>query len=213
MNKLKEVKATIRISLHLQMLRDQPWIKDKHWSAMFTHSASPHFLVHTRPLMMMMIPVKTLLPLLRFTNCRVPVLSVAWAQLVCLNDSMRGSQCWVTKAGDTGVGRDGDTRTLLRSSSLWLAVSSSSSDYNTIHHQGDGQQRHRPIDTSPGTECGSVLISSGRHWSHPHGHGDWGQGVRNVIIRTGKQLGLVTGHMMSPVIAETLCSATEQWAA
>ena len=61
------------------MFRDHSWIKDKHWSAMFTHSASPHFLVPARPLMMMMmmIPVKTLLPLLRFTNCRVPVLSVA----------------------------------------------------------------------------------------------------------------------------------------
>lgn len=212
MNKLKEVKAIKNI-----FASNASWSvldKEQTLECHVYPLSSPHFLVHTRPLMMMMMPVKTLLPLLRFTNCRVPVLSVAWAQLVCLNDSMRGSQCWVTKAGDTGMGHDdGDTRTLLRSSSLWLAVSSSSSDYNTIHHQGDGQQRHRPIDTSPGTECGSVLISSGRHWSHPHGHGDWGQGVRNVIIRTGKQLGLVTGHMMSPVIAETLCSATEQWAA
>ena len=44
----------------------------------------------------------------------------------------------------------------------------------------------------------SVLISSGRHWSRPHGHGDWWQGARNVIIRTGKwPAGDVRSHDVS----------------
>ena len=175
------------------MLRDQSWIKNKHWSAMFTHSASPHFLVHTRPLMMMMIPVKTLLPLLRFTNCRVPVLSVAWAQLVCLNDSMRGSQCWVTKAGDTGMGHDdGDTRTLLRSSSLWLAVSSFTGYRVALCWFLAEDIDHIPMVMVTGDKE-SGMSSSGQGSS-------WGWS-------------LVTWCLQSPVIAETLCSATEQWAA